>query len=301
MDKFTKSVFYKLIVLAFGALLMAISTDMFYVPSNLLNGGMSGFGMLIYYTVGVPIGIATLACNIPIFIYAFFKMSRQYVAYTAYTIVVFSFLTDYLHNLPPSGLHDILLNCIVGGVLGGIGNALIFRMGSSSGGGDIICTMVNRKFAIPMATTGFLINLVVLILGSFVTGLEPVIYTAIAFFVSAKVCNAFVTGFDFKKNIMIISDHADEIADAIIKIVGRGVTFFYGEGAYTHQHRKVVMVIARLTQTAQIRNIVKDIDPQAFMTMSDINDAYGKGFTLKADLKPKAEPEKGIEPGDNNE
>ncbi|MBQ0107613.1 MAG: YitT family protein [Phascolarctobacterium sp.] len=69
-------------------------------------------------------------------------------------------------------------------------------------------------------------------------------------------------------------------------MVGRGVTFFYGEGAYTHQHRKVIMVIARLTQTAEIRRIVKEIDPLAFMTMSDVNDAYGKGFTLSADIRP---------------
>lgn len=296
MTNFTKSPIYKLIILALGAALMALGTDVFYVPSHLLNGGTSGFGMLAFYTVGIPIGIATIACNIPIFAYAYFKVSHKYVAYATYTMVVFSLLTDYFAKLPPV-LDDTLLNCLAGGVVCGIGNALIFRMGSSSGGGDVICTLVNRRFAIPMATTGFLINLVVLFLGSFVTGLKPVIYTSIAFFVSAKVCNAFVIGFDFKKNIMIISDHANEIADAIIKIVGRGVTFFYGEGAYTHQHRKVIMVIARLTQTAEIRNIVKEIDPGAFMTMSEINDAYGKGFTLSADIRPQKE----IAPGNNNE
>ncbi|MBQ0066854.1 MAG: YitT family protein [Phascolarctobacterium sp.] len=296
MKYINKDVIYKLIVLTVGSLLMALATNWFYVPSHLLNGGTSGFGMLIYYITGIPIGIATIACNIPIFAYAYFKVSKTYVAYATFTMIIFSVLTDYFAFLQPP-LQEMLLNCLAGGVLCGIGSALIYRMDSSSGGGDIICTLVNRKFAIPMATTGFLINLVILILGSFVTGLEPVIYTAIAFFVSAKVCNAFVIGFDFKKNIMIISDHADEIAEAIIKIVGRGVTFFYGEGAYTHQHRKVVMCIARLTQTAEIRRIVKGIDPQAFMTMHDINDVYGKGFTLQADIRPKKE----ISPGNNNE
>lgn len=284
-------IIYKLIVLALGGVLMALATDVFYVPSHLLNGGTSGFGMLIYYTTGLPIGIATLACNLPIFIYAYFKISKEYVAYATYTMVTFALATDFFSTLTPV-LDEILLNCIAGGVLCGIGNALVYRMSSSSGGGDIIATVVNRRFAIPMATTGFLINLVVLALGVYITGFKMVIYTAIAFFISAKVCNAFVIGFDFKKNIMIISDHADEIADAIIKVVGRGVTFFYGEGAYTHQHRKVVMVIARLTQTAEIRQLVKDIDPMAFMTMSDVNDAYGKGFTLSADIRPAEKEEK---------
>lgn len=291
MNKKYLKIIYKLIVLALGGVLMALATDVFYVPSHLLNGGTSGFGMLIYYTTGIPIGIATLACNLPIFIYAYFKISKEYVAYATYTMVTFALATDFFSTLTPV-LDEILLNCIAGGVLCGIGNALVYRMSSSSGGGDIIATMVNRRFAIPMATTGFLINLVVLALGVYITGFKMVIYTAIAFFISAKVCNAFVIGFDFKKNIMIISDHADEIADAIIKVVGRGVTFFYGEGAYTHQHRKVVMVIARLTQTAEIRQLVKDIDPMAFMTMSDVNDAYGKGFTLSADIRPAEKEEK---------
>ena len=285
MDRKHLNIIYKLVILTLGGIFMALATDLFYVPSNLLNGGTSGFGMLIYYTTGIPIGIATIALNIPIFAYAYFKISREYVAYATYTMVSFALATDFFSTLSPI-LDDTLLNCIAGGVLCGIGNALVYRMSSSSGGGDIIATMVNRRFAIPMATTGFLINLVVLALGVYITGFKMVIYTAIAFFISAKVCNAFVIGFDFKKNIMIISDHADEIAEAIIKIVGRGVTFFYGEGAYTHQHRKVIMVIARLTQTAEIRRIVKEIDPLAFMTMSDVNDAYGKGFTLSADIRP---------------
>jgi len=276
---------------------MGVATDLFYVPKHLLNGGTTGFGMLIYYTTGIPIGIATMACNLPIFVYAYFKISKEYVFTAGYTMVVMAIFTDYFSYLQPV-LNDTFLTCLAGGVLCGIGSAFVYRMGSSSGGADIIATLVNRKFAIPMATTTLLINIVVVILGSFISGLEPAIFTMVAFFASAKACNAFVIGFDFKKNIIVVSDHADEIAEAIIKIVGRGVTFFYAEGAYTHQRRRVIFVVARLTQTAQIRTIVNDIDPQAFMIMHDVNDVYGKGFTLKADLPA---PEHKPAPGNNNE
>lgn len=284
MKTIDKKIIFKLFVLAVGGLFMALATNLFYVPKHLLNGGITGFGMLTYYVFGIPIGVTTIALNIPLFIFAYRQFSREYVLFSGYTMLVSSIATDligkYVQGMPVL-LQDTLLSCIAGGVLSGLGGALVFRMNSTSGGSDIISSAVNRRFAIPMATTNFGINLIVVFLGSFVGGFEPALYTLVAFFISAKACNAFVIGFDFKKSIMVVSDHADEIAQAIIQIVGRGVTFFNAEGAYTHQHRKVIMVVARLTQTAQIMNIVKEIDPTAFMTMHDINDVYGKGFTLK--------------------
>jgi len=285
MSIINKNLLYKILILTLGAILLAVATNYFYVPKHLLNGGVTGFAMLAYYVTGVPIGIATIVLNIPLFIFAYFQFNKEYVVLSGYTMLIASIATDlvgkYMAYVPNLPLQDTLLSCVAGGVLSGLGNALIYRMNVSSGGADIIASTVNRKFAIPMATTGFGINLCIVFLGSFVSGFEPALYTLVAFFASAKACNAFVTGFDFKKSIMVVSDHADEIADAIIKVVGRGVTFFDAEGAYTHQKRKVIMVVARLTQTAQIRNIVKEIDPMAFMTMHDINDVYGKGFTLK--------------------
>ena len=97
-----------------------------------------------------------------------------------------------------------------------------------------------------------------------------------------KTCNAFVIGFDFKKNIIIISDNPEPIAEAIIKVVGRGVTYLHGEGAYTHRQREILFVVAKLTQTAKIRSIVREVDPNAFMIIHDVNDVFGRGFTLQA-------------------
>lgn len=285
MDITNKRLAYKIFMLTLGGILLAVATNFFYVPKHLLNGGMTGFAMLAYYVTGIPIGVATIILNIPLFIFAYFQFNKEYVLLSGFTMMIASVATDlvgkYMTYVPNIPLQDTLLSCVIGGVLSGLGNALIYRMNVSSGGADIIASTVNRRFAIPMATTAFGINLLIVLLGIFITGLEPALYTLVAFFSSAKACNAFVTGFDFKKSIMVVSDHADEIADAIIKVVGRGVTFFNAEGAYTHQERRVIMVVARLTQTAQIRSIVKEIDPMAFMTMHDINDVYGKGFTLK--------------------
>lgn len=154
-------------------------------------------------------------------------------------------------------------------------------------GTDIIGAIVNKHYSISIGTTGFLFNIILMFIGVFYFGLEAVLYTLLAFFVMFKTCNAFTDGFDYKKNIIIISEHYEEIGHGIIEVVGRGVTYLYAEGAYTHQQRKVLLVVAKLTQVAKIKQIVRDIDPGCFMIIQDANDVLGKGFTSKPSAHKK--------------
>ena len=131
------------------------------------------------------------------------------------------------------------------------------------------------------------ILVILMFIGVFYFGLEAVLYTLLAFFVMFKTCNAFTDGFDYKKNIIIISEHYEEIGNGIIEVIGRGVTYLYAEGAYTHQQRKVLLVVAKLTQVAKIKQIVRDIDPGCFMIIQDANDVFGKGFTSKPSAHKK--------------
>ena len=158
----------------------------------------------------------------------------------------------------------------------------MYRVGGSSGGTDIIGAIIQKHYSISISTTGFIFNLGLLFASVFFFGIEPVLYTLLTFFVMTKTCNSFTIGFDYKKNIIIISNKHHEIAEEIIKVVGRGVTYLHGEGAFTHQHREVLFVVAKLTQLAKIRAICKSIDPDAFMIIHDVTDVFGRGFTLKA-------------------
>lgn len=144
-----------------------------------------------------------------------------------------------------------MLACIAGGVIYGIGAAMMYRVGGSSGGTDIIGAIINKHYSISIGTTGFMFNIILMFIGVFYFGLEAVLYTLLAFFVMFKTCNAFTDGFDYKKNIIIISEHYEEIGNGIIEVIGRGVTYLYAEGAYTHQQRKVLLVVAKLTQVAK--------------------------------------------------
>lgn len=266
-----------------ACLVMGVALNVFYMPNKMLSGGIGGVAVLLYYLAGLPMGVTSLLCNLPLFFLAYKFLDREYTLRALYGIVAFSTALDALHFLSAyTVVHDKLLACIAGGVLYGMGAACMYRVGGSSGGTDIIGAIIQKYYSISISTTGFIFNLLLLCASVFFFGIEPVLYTLLTFFIMTKTCNTFVTGFEYKKNVIIISNMHHEIAEEIIKVVGRGVTYLHGEGAFTHQQREVLFVIVKLTQLAKIRAICKEIDPDAFMIIHDVNDVFGRGFTLKA-------------------
>lgn len=248
--------------------------------------------MILYYLFGWQVSVTNIIFNIPLFILAYKLMSRNYFISGIYGTLALSF---WLHVFSPLNgmvpVHDAMLSCIAGGVMHGIGLGTLYRVGGSTGGTDIIGAIVQKFYSISIGTTGFAINFVLLCSGAFFFGLEPALYTLVAYFAVAKVSNAFTDGFDYKKNVFIISEQNEAIAEAIIKIVGRGVTYIEGEGAFTHQHRKMIFCVVKLTQIAKVKQLVKEYDPYAFMIIQDANDVFGRGFTQKTNHTIKRPPE----------
>ena len=294
-----KKTLYQYFMVTLACVIMGVALNVFYMPNKMLSGGIGGVAVLAYYIGNLPMGATSLICNVPLFFLAYKYMDRQYTIGALYGIVAFSIALDAFHFLSSyQVVHDKLLACIAGGVLYGIGAACMYRVGGSSGGTDIIGAIIQKHYSISISTTGFIFNLGLLFVSVFFFGIEPVLYTLLTFFVMTKTCNTFTIGFDYKKNIIIISNKHHEIAEGIIKVVGRGVTYLHGEGAFTHQEREVLFVVAKLTQLAKIRSICKEIDPDAFMIIHDVNDVFGRGFTLKASgpaaLEKREEMEKHI-------
>lgn len=293
------SIFYRYLMVTIGCVIIGIAFNTFYLTNNLLSGGISGVAVIAYYLFGLPVGIVSIILNIPLFILAYKFMDKEYIVGALYGMLAFSFCVDFFHFLSETVIvHDKLLSCIAGGALYGIGAALMYRVGGSGGGMDIVGAIIQKYYSISINNCNFIFNILLLFVGSFLFGIEPVLYTLLTMFVMNKTCNAFVIGFDFKKNIIIISDNPEPIAEAIIKVVGRGVTYLHGEGAFTHRQRDILFVVAKLTQTAKIRSIVRDIDPNAFMIIHDVNDVFGRGFTLKASGPnfPRPLPPEGHQP-----
>ncbi len=282
MNPEIKKKLYHYFMVTLGCAIMGVAMNTFYMPNKMLSGGIGGVAVLAYYIAALPMGLTSLVCNIPLFFLAYRYMDREYCVSTLYGIIAFSASLDFFHFLSAyTVVHDKLLACIAGGVLYGIGASFMYRVGGSSGGTDIVGAIIQKHYSIPISTTGFAFNICLLLASVSFFGIEPVLYTLLTFFIMSKSCNAFITGFDYKKKVIIISEHYEDIAEAIIKVVGRGVTYISGEGCFTHQHRELVFVVIKLTQLAKVRSIVREIDPGAFMIISDVNDVFGRGFTLK--------------------
>lgn len=278
-----KKYLYRYAMVTLGCVLLAIAINGFFLPFNLLSGGLSGYCILLLYLLGLPISVTNLLLNVPLFIIAYKLMSRDYFISGIFGTMMVSVCIQYFSFLSTMSLvRDSILACLAGGVLFGIGCALIFKVDGNTGGVDIIAAIIQKHYSISIGTTEFIGNLVLLALGGFYYGLEPTLYTLLTFFISFKITNIFMDGFDYKKSFIIISSEYQAIGQAILTSVDRGVTYLQAEGGFTHEQRPAVFVVAKLTQMAKIKTIVTDIDPHAFMIIQDASDVLGRGFTLKA-------------------
>lgn len=267
--------------IAVGSLLLAISINAFLLPHHMLSGGISGIAMILHFTFHLPIGLLVALLNVPIFYCAYKFLDRESVFIGLYGMVLFagavdvtSFLTSY--NITD----DILLAAIFGGVLTGVGGGLVFRVNGNTGGADIIAVIVKKYYSLDVGSVMFAINLLLMTISAFLFGFKPAMYTLISMYVGANVIDRVIEGFNRKKTVMIISDHCEDIAAGILSEIGRGVTFLQGEGAFTHQERKLIFVVATLIQIAKIKTIIQAIDPKAFIIIQDATEVSGHGFTL---------------------
>lgn len=266
-----------LLKIAAGCLLVSIAIHTLYLPSKLLAGGVSGVVMLFNLLFGANTGFLYFLINIPLFIIGIIFLPRKFMFFTLYGISVFAgalSLTQGLHLNTQSPLTAILL----GGAIYGMGNGLVYAAGGSMGGTDIIAKIIQRKYAISMATVGFGMNLIIIGISMYFFGIDISVYTLAAMFVASQVSNFVIDGINHKRMVFIISeDKPEELASGILEELGRGVTILSGEGAYTGKQKKVMYCVIGITQVAQLRSVVKRIDEKAFVTITDTAQVYGQG------------------------
>ena len=269
-------VLINLALLTVGSLVLAVSVDTILVPKKFMTGGLLGLSLIFHYlSPSLGIGMMYALLNLPFVILGWLKIGHKFIYYTAFGIAVFSLASELIH-LPPLKLDDLLLSTILAGVLSGVGGGLVFRSAGSLGGADILAVYLNKTLSFRLGWTYLLINVFVLGAAAVIFDLEMAMYAMLYTFVGGKVMDSVMTGFNRRESLMIISDKADEIADRIITKMRRGVTFLQGEGAYTHQPKKVVMSIVTLTELSKMKDLVFDIDPQAFMVINQTLEVLGK-------------------------
>ena len=276
------------LLITLGCLISTCSINLFLVPHQLLSGGISGIAIIFYYLVGLPIGVQILAMNLPLLYLAYKMFGKKYALDILFGIVIFSLLVDitsFLNHF--NAVDDVMLAAIYGGIFTGIGYGIVFRSNSSTGGMDIVAAIVKTKYGFSVGFINFAVNCGLMVVASLLFGLKLAMFTLISMFISSNLTDKVVAGLNNKKTVVIISGKSEEIAEEIIKEVGRGVTYLKGQGAFTLQDKDIIFVVVNLTQIAKIKLIVDGIDKYAFMIVQDANEVLGRGFTLPSSNKKK--------------
>ncbi len=267
------------LMLTLGALLLAASVNVFLVPNEVISLGFTGLGMLANILWSWPIGVVTLVLNLPL-LFAGIKWGGgvHFALRTVYTVVMMTLAIDLLAPVLPQIREDPLIYTLFGGLLNGLGTGLILRGQGTAGGTDIIAQLMNRMRGIPYGQIYMIANLIILMAAAFVVGLVPVLYAIIVVFVSGRVVDTIQEGAGYGRAVFIISEQPVEVRQAVIEDLGRGVTVIPSEGGYTHAPRSLLFVVVARAQVTRLKRIVVQIDPQAFIVVSDAREVLGKGF-----------------------
>lgn len=263
-----------------GSLLTALSINVFLAPHRLLSGGVSGIALIGQYGLGIPAALSLIVLNIPLFLWGYRGVDRDFAFASVLGTLSLSFFVNRTANI--SVPLDPMLASLVGGAVGGFGCGIVFRSRGSMGGVDIVAAIVKRQFSVSIGTTSLFLNGAIVLAGAFIFGLTPALYTLISMVITSSVMNRTIDGLDHKKSVFIITEHEHEVANAILSELNRGVTFLSGQGAYTGVQKNVIFCIVTLNQLARVKHIVRTVDPEAFMTVSDTSEVLGRGFRQSA-------------------
>lgn len=269
----------RLFFIVLGNLLCSLAFNAFFIPNKLLSGGVGGLAIITQYLTGIPTGISVFVLNIPIFLVGGRLVDKEFVTYAFISMLVFSSLLTITRGIGQYFIiDDILLAAIFGAIFNGLGMGLMFRNRTCQGGLDIVAAVLKKKYNINIGTGLMAVNTVIISLSSILFGLKSAMYTLIALYIGYKILDKVQVGFNIKKNIFIVSDKSQELADAIMERLGRGVTFLEGIGAYSGENKMVIYCVVTSNEIVRLKNIVEEIDKGAFLSINDIVEVKGSGF-----------------------
>lgn len=268
------------IYIIIGAFLMAVSTALFLLPNQLSTGGISGISTILYYLCNYPVGLTMLLINVPLFVIAMVKVNKRLFFKSILGTVLLSVFIDLLENLSPI-TNDRFLACIYGGIIMGIGTAIILKAGASTGGTDLLSYVIrtyNNKFkssrVIIIADTIIIFFNII-----FFKEIEIGLYSVIAIYLMGKMIDIIFEGIYFTKIMFIISEKYEEISKEIGILVKRGSTGIYSKGMYSGKQNVMLFCVASRKEVAEIKQIIKQIDKNAFIVTTDAIETLGKGFS----------------------
>lgn len=267
------------VLITLGGVCIALSVDMFLVPNNVVSSGLTGLGMIAHFLWGWKIGVVTFILNIPLLIAGVrYAGGMRFFIRTVYAVAVMTAAIDLLAPYVPPITGDPLIYTLFGGLLDGLGIGLVLRGKGTTAGTDIIAQLVNRFMGVSFGVVLLVVNTLILLAAAAVTGLMPVLYALIVAFVSSRVVDSVQEGVGFARAVFIITNELEAVRAAIFKHLDRGVTIIEARGGYTEQPRPMLFVSVTRGELMPLKQIIAEIDPEAFVVVTDAYEVLGKGF-----------------------
>jgi uncharacterized membrane-anchored protein YitT (DUF2179 family) len=275
----------KLLAIMLGTAIYAFGLHYFVISNELMEGGITGISLLLHYVLNIPPSISTLVLNIPLFYLGWKIFGKESMYYTIYGVVSLSICLWVVEWLIRSGwiipfqtTQDYFLATLYAGVTLGTGLGLVFRYGGTTGGSDIVARIGHKLRGWSVGQVILYIDVIVIGVSLFYIPKEKVLYSLVAVFIASKMIDYITEGAYAAKSFTIITDHPNLLAQTITKELDRGVTLFPAKGAYSGKEKEVVYCVVYRHETRRLRELIKTIDPAAFIIIDEVHDVVGEGF-----------------------
>lgn len=264
-----------------GTAMFALGFNLFLEPNGLNAGGISGFAMALVHVLKFgSVGIVTILINLPLFAIGGIKVGKKFFFGSLFGMACVSGFIDLFALIPRPEVQP-LLAAVYGGAICGLGIGIVFSSGVSTGGSDIIVRLLKMKWRnVPIGVINICFDFVVAVFTGIVfQDINRALYSGVAIFISGQIIDAVVYRFDYSRVALIITARHEEVADQIARQLDRGATFLHGEGSYSHKNTKVVLTAVKRQQLAQLKQLVSELDPDAFIIVQEAHQVLGDGFS----------------------
>lgn len=262
-----------------GSVLVAVGTNLFFVPNKVVSGGVTGIAIILHYLVRSPVGVVVFALNVPLLWLGWrYAGGMRFFVRTLVSVAVIAVTIDATAPFLSSPTSDRLLVICYGGLVDGLGMGLVFRGRGTTGGTDVLARLAHRALGVGVGQALLAMNVAIFAAAAFVFGAEAVMVALAVAFVSARVLDLVQTGFSAARAALVISGEAEQVREAILGRLGRGVTVLDGHGGYTGERRPVLYVVMAANEVGRLKRLVAEVDPEAFVAITPAQEVLGEGF-----------------------
>lgn len=262
-----------------GSVLVGIGVNLFFVPNQVVSGGVTGIAILIHYGLGTPVGMTTLLLNLPLLAIGWrWAGGVRFLVRTGVAVAILSATIDLTEPYLTAPTTDRLLVICYGGLLDGLGLGLVFRGRGTTGGTDVIAKIANRFLGLGIGQTLLVINIAIFAAAAFQFGAEAVMVALALAYVSSRMLDMVQAGFSASRQAMIITADPDGVRDAIFEHLNRGVTLLEARGGFTGNRRPMLYVVVGANEVGRLKLRVAEVDPDAFVAISKAQEVFGEGF-----------------------